>query len=104
MGMLSAFSAPTPPLSCALTITTMVTLATRNAARFAVVTITATSRSAHVRAKAQEALGGTGYSALVRAGWEVERWAQLLVRVRVKEWVRRSVSGVVGVGRIGVRR
>jgi hypothetical protein len=37
----------------------MVTLATRNAARFAVVTITATSRSAHVRAKAQEALGGT---------------------------------------------
>ncbi|KAH9984372.1 hypothetical protein BJV77DRAFT_1037867, partial [Russula vinacea] len=76
----------------------------RNAARFAVVTITATSRSAHVRAKAQEALGGTGYSALVRAGWEVERWAQLLVRVRVKKWVRRSVSGVVGVGRIGVRR
>ena len=52
----------------------MVTVATRNAARFAVVAITATSRSAHVRAKAQEALGGTGCSALALAG-RVGRWA-----------------------------
>ena len=60
--------AQTPPLSCALAITTMVTVSTRNAARFAVVTIAATSRSAHVRAKAQEALGWTRCSALARAG------------------------------------
>ena len=45
---------------------------------------------------------GAGWS-----GWEAERWARVLVWVRVKGWVRGLVSGVVVVvvvGRRGVRR